>query len=164
MQISQESTCVVVFINKVAGPQNCNFIKKGLQHRFSPGKFAKLLRTPCFTEHLQWLLLTVSGFQTGPLLKKRLQQRSFLLIEHLRMTTSCVYLWILTSFLEHFFYRGPLGNCFFHVQVAEFQPPDAVKNYFTGVFQAFYTRTRRSHSNAFIYLKFLKTIWEEVNL
>ena len=28
LQISQESTCVRVFFNKVAGPQNCNFIKR----------------------------------------------------------------------------------------------------------------------------------------
>ena len=55
-QISQESTCVGVFFNKVAGPQNCNFIKE------TPVKFAKFLGTPYFTEHLQWLLLTVSGF------------------------------------------------------------------------------------------------------
>ena len=56
-------------------------------------------------------------------------------------------------------------NCFFHVQVAEFQPADtdAVKNYFTGAFQAFYTRVRSSHSKAFIYLKSLKIICEEVN-
>ena len=57
-----------------------------------------------------------------------------------------------------------LGNCFFPVQVAEFQPLDTVKNYFTGAFQAFYTRTRSSHSKAFMYLKSLKTICEEVNL
>ena len=55
-----------------------------------------------FTEHLQWLILTVPGFQPATLLKKRLWQRSFtvnfakflrtsfLLIEHLRMTASCV--------------------------------------------------------------------------
>ena len=41
----------------------------------------------------------------------------------------------------------------FYVQVAEFQPPDTVKNYFTGAFQAFYTKSRSSHSKAFIYLK-----------
>ena len=35
------------------------------------------LRKPLFTEHLQWLLLTVSGFQPAILLKKRLQQRRF---------------------------------------------------------------------------------------
>ena len=48
--------------------------------------------------------------------------------------------------------------------VAEFQPLDTVKNYFTGAFQAFYTRMRSSHSKAFTYLKSLKTICEEVNL
>ena len=55
-------------------------------------------------------------------------------------------------------------NCFFHVQVAEFQPADtdAVKNYFTGAFQAFYTRVRSSHLKALIYLKSLKIICEEV--
>ena len=62
------------------------------------------------------------------------------------------------------FFRAPLGNCFIHVKVAEFQLPDTIKNYFTGAFQAFYTRTRSSHSKAFIYLKSLKTICEEVNL
>ena len=70
------------------------------------------------------------------------------------------------KFLEHFFYKAPLGNCFFPVQVdAEFQPLlDTVKNYFTDAFQAFYTRTRISHLKAFIYLKSLKTICEEINL
>ena len=87
-------------------------------------------RKLCFTEHLQWLLLTVSGFQSVTLLKKSLRQRyflvsfakflrtSFLLTEHLRITPSCVYLWILRNFSEHFFYRAPLVNCLFRVQVA----------------------------------------------
>ena len=35
------------------------------------------LRTPCFTEHLQWLLLKVSGFQPATLLKNRLRQKCF---------------------------------------------------------------------------------------
>ena len=39
MQISQESTCFGVFFNKVAGPQNCNFIKKRLQHGLFPVNF-----------------------------------------------------------------------------------------------------------------------------
>ena len=56
------------------------------------------------------------------------------------------------------------GKLLFGVQVAEFQPPDTVKNYFTGAFQAFYIRSRGSHSKAFIYIKFLKTVCEEVNL
>ena len=61
-------------------------------------------------------------------------------------------LWGNTSFIE------------LHVQVAEFQPTDAVKNYFADTLQAFYTRTRSSHLKAFIYLKFLKTVYEEVHL
>ena len=52
----------------------------------------------------------------------------------------------------------------FHVQVAKFQSPDIVKSYSTGAFQAFYTRSRSSHSKAFIYLKSLKTVCKEVNL
>ena len=43
--------------NKVAAPQACNFIKKRLLHRCFPVKFVKFLGTPCFTEHLRWLLL-----------------------------------------------------------------------------------------------------------
>ena len=62
------------------------------------------------------------------------------------MTVFSVYLRILRSFSELLFYRAPLGNCLFHVQVAEFQPPDTVKNYFTSAFQAFYARARSSHS------------------
>ena len=56
------------------------------------------------------------------------------------------------------------GKQLFCVQVAEFQPPDTVKNYFTGAFQAFYSRLRISHSKAFIYLKSQKTVCEGVNL
>ena len=159
--------------------------------------FAKLLITSCFLEHLQWLLLKVSGFHMAysihtyilnfvlsrtwfpacNFIDKRLQQRCFhvkfakflrtclLLTEHLLMTTSCVYLWILRSFSEHFFYREPPENSMlYHVQVAEFQPPDTVKSYSTDAFQAFYKRTRSSHSKAFIYLKSLKTVFEEVYL
>ena len=114
LQISQKITCVGVFFNKVAGPQNCYFIKKRLQHRFFPVKVAKFLRAPCFNEHLQWLLLKVSGFQPATLWQRnsakdffsvnfaKLSRTSFLLTEHLRMT-ACVYLWILRSFSEHFF-------------------------------------------------------------
>ena len=47
---------------------------------------------------------------------------------------------------------------------AEFQPPDTVKNYFTGTFQAFYTRSRSSHVKVFTQLKSLKSVCEEHNL
>ena len=75
--VLKNSQMSVSFFNKVAGPQACNFIKMRLEHRCFPVKFAKLLRTPFFTEHLQWLLLTVSGFQFATLLKKRLPQKCF---------------------------------------------------------------------------------------
>ena len=40
--------------------------------------------------------------------------------KHLRMTAFCIYLWILRSFSDHLCYRAPLGNCLFHLQVAQF--------------------------------------------
>ena len=73
------------------------------------------------------------------------------------MTASCVYL--NTSFIEHLW-----ETAYFIVQVAEFHSPNRVKNYFTGTFEARQQRTRSSHSKAFIYLKSLKIICEEVNL
>ena len=57
------------------------------------------------------------------------------------MTVSCVSLRTLRGFLEHLFYKAPQGNYIFYVQVAEFQPPDTVKNYFIDAFQVFYTKT-----------------------
>ena len=41
LQSSQESACAGVFFNKVAGPQNCNVIKKGPQDRFFAIKFSE---------------------------------------------------------------------------------------------------------------------------
>ena len=164
----------------------CNFIKKRLQHRLLPVTFAKFLRAPCLTEHLQWLLLKVSGFEPATLLKKRLRKRYFsvnfakflrtyfLLTGHLRMTAFCVcfFAFLCLSFEEFFrtlqcselLLQSTSGKLLFYVQVAEFQPPDTVTNYFTGAFQAFYTRSRDSQSKVFIYLKSLKTVCEEVNL
>ena len=98
--------------------------------------FAKFLRAPCFTENLQWLLLKVSNFQPATWLKKRHRKRffsvnfakflrkSFLLTKHLRMTASCVYLWILRNSTSR--------KLLFYVLVAELQPADTVKKYFTG--------------------------------
>ena len=96
--------------------QKCNFIKKRPQHRIFPVKFAKFLRAPCLTEHLQWLLLKVSGFEPATLLKKRLRKRYFsvnfakflrtyfLLTGHLRMTAFCVcfFAFLCLSFEEFF--------------------------------------------------------------
>ena len=79
-------------------------------------------------------------------------------------TSGWLHLWIL-SFSDHLFYRAPLGrNCLFHAQVAGFQPLDTAKKCLTSAFQAFYKRTRSSYSKAFIYLKSLKIICEEVKV
>ena len=120
LQISQESTCVGVFFKKVAGPQNFNLVKKRLHHRSFSREFSELFKSTYFAEdlwtagsetsvllyeksffkeHLQWLLLTVSGFQTATLFFKRdsgkdvclwvLQNfQEYLPTEHIRMTAS----------------------------------------------------------------------------
>ena len=44
-------------LNKAAGLNVCNSIKKRLQHSCFPVKLAKFLKTPFFTEECQWLLL-----------------------------------------------------------------------------------------------------------
>ena len=48
-----------------------------LQKKGTPVIFAKFSRTPYFTEHLKWLLLTVSCYQPTTLVKNRFQQRCF---------------------------------------------------------------------------------------
>ena len=127
------------------------------------------LGTPFLTEYFQWLLLKVSGFQPAALLKKGLLQRRFSVRFAKLLRTSfcrtppddcflCLPV-ILRSFSDHIFFRAPLGNSLFHEQVAEFQPP-VKKKYFTSAFQALNTKTRRSYSEAFIYLKSLKIICE----
>ena len=44
---------------------------------------------------------------------------------------------LLRSFSDHLFYRAPLGNCLFHVQVAEFQLPDTIKSIPQALFKHF---------------------------
>ena len=67
-------------------------------------KFAKFLRTPYFTEgHLQWLFLTVSGFQPATLLKKRFPQRCFSVN--------------FAKFLRTSFDRAPPDDCFLSISV-----------------------------------------------
>ena len=78
------------------------------------------------------------------------------------MNASCVHMWIL-SFSEQFFYRELPENCHFLYKLKNFNH-QIHKKLFHRSFQAFYTRTRSSHSKAFVYLKSLKTVSEEVNL
>ena len=132
------------------------------------------LRTPWFTEHLQWLLLKVSGFQPAILFKKRLRQKCFPVNFAKFLRTSFFWQntsgWLLlvficefwvfqnTSFIEHL--RKTAISCTsWRISTTRYS-----KKLFHRSFQVFYTRTRSSHSKAFIYLKSLKTVCEEVNL
>ena len=166
MQISKESTSVAVFFNNVAGLQNSNFIKKWLQRRFFSVKLAKFLRALCFRAHLQWLLLTVSGFQSPTPKKMSLCEFSKIFknicwqsISWRPILVFICEIWEIfqnTSFIEHLW-----KTAYFMYKLQNFnhQPPDTVKNcVFTNVFQVFYTRTRSNHSKALIYLKLLKII------
>ena len=72
------------------------------------------------------------------------------------MTASCVYLWILRGFSEHFFHRASPGNCYCMSKLQN-STKYSKKLLHTGSFQAFCTRSRSSHSKVFIYLRSLKT-------
>ena len=52
-------------LNKVAGPKVCNLIKKRLQHRCFPVKFAKFLRAPISKNIYERLLLSIDLFPKG---------------------------------------------------------------------------------------------------
>ena len=49
--------CQSLFFNKVTGLRAATLLKKRLWHRCFPVSFGRFLRTPFFTEHLQWLHL-----------------------------------------------------------------------------------------------------------
>ena len=83
-------------------------------------KLVKFLRTPYFTEHLQWLLLKVSDFHPATLLKKRFPQRyfsaKFLRPSFDRALPDYCFLSLSANFekfSEHLFYR-PTKKSFHH--------------------------------------------------
>ena len=191
MQISLGSTCVGVFFNKVAGPRNSSFIKKRLQQRFFFCEVCQLSNNIYFVEDLSAVSETsVRLFKNTYIIYKtfpvaasdsfrfpacnfnkkktpvnmficefcKIFENIFRQKHHLLLVSICEFweVFQITSFIKHV--------CLFHLQVAEFQPSHTVKMYFTCAFQAFYSRRRRSYSEAFMYLKFLKVICEEVNL
>ena len=51
------------FFNKVAGLRLATLLKMRLWHRCFPVIFVKFLRPPLFTEHLRWLLLSMSSLE-----------------------------------------------------------------------------------------------------
>ena len=154
--ISQQSTCVGVFLNKFAGPQNCNFIKKRLQRSFL------LWILWIIQEHLLWdaetlvhLFKNTFFYRTSPVgaasdsfrfpaygfIKKETRIKMFIcefckifkiifLSEHLQMTASCVYLWILRSFWDYLVYRAPLGNCYFIFKLPSFSHHIQINKFF----------------------------------
>ena len=78
----------------VAAPESfrfpaCNFIEKGTTAKMFFCKFCKIFKD------------------------------IFFLAEHLRMTASCVYMWIL-NFSGHFFYRAPPENYYFMYNLKNF--------------------------------------------
>ena len=60
--------CQSLFFNKVADLRPATLLKKRLWHRCFPVDFAKLLRTPFFTEYLHWLLLKFISHHTKEIL------------------------------------------------------------------------------------------------
>ena len=69
MQISEENTCVGVFFNKTAGPQNCE--KKEIPLEVFSYEICKIFKNTLFCRtHFQLLFLTISGFQPATLLKR----------------------------------------------------------------------------------------------
>ena len=50
--------CQSLLFNKVAALRPVALLKRRLWHRSFPVNFVKFLRTPGFTEHLRWLLLS----------------------------------------------------------------------------------------------------------
>ena len=52
--------CWSLFLINMQAWRPATLLKKRVQHRFFPVKFAKNLRTPFFIEHVRWLLLEIS--------------------------------------------------------------------------------------------------------
>ena len=128
------------------------------------------LRTPLFTEHLQRLLLTVTGFQPATLLKKRLQQRRFSVNFAKFIGTSFDWTPLgdcflclsvnLEKFLRSPFLQTASGKLLISCTSYRISTTRHNKKSFTSAFQASYTKTRRSYSKVFLYLKSLKIICE----
>ena len=56
-KFTEKHLCQSLIFNKFAGLRPATLLKKRLWHRYFSVNFAKFLRTPFLTQHLQWLLL-----------------------------------------------------------------------------------------------------------
>ena len=177
MQISQGSTCVGVFFNKVSGPWNsgtptqvfsCEVCQLSNNTYFVEDLWTAGSETPVGLFKNTYIIYRTSPvaapdsfrFPACNFIKKMAPAKMFICEfckvfrnifrqKHLWMTASCVYLWILRCFSDHLFYKALLGNYLSHLQVTKVQPSHTVKKYFTCAFQEFYTR-RSSYSKAFM--------------
>ena len=89
--ISKETPVLEPLLNKAAGLQVCNFIKKILQHRYFPVKFEKFFITPILKNICERLLCSFfliapvleflhnkfASLQICNFIRKRLQHRCF---------------------------------------------------------------------------------------
>ena len=108
-------TPVLEFLfNKYAGLKTWNFNKNRLRHRYFPVELAKFLRTPFFTEHIQWLLLEIS------------QELSLYCIWEQWMVSFCGTYWLPSVYFIFFtcvsFHSIPFFiSCFFCVDSTTFR-------------------------------------------
>ena len=98
----QETTCARVSIS----------MKKRLWHRSFPVKFAKFLRMPFLTEHLQWMLLRAPNFISVPRLCTIQNTSNSLAKAHLRIRFSQNSSQWLLSNVSYFFKKGKNRNNF----------------------------------------------------
>ena len=123
-----------------------------------------------FKEHLQWLLLTVSGSSLQLYSLKETLAKMFIcefckIFKNIfRQNTSW---WLLCEFWEVFqitSFKGHLWETAYFMHTLQDFNHKIQQEYFTSAFQAFYTRAKSSYSKAFIYLKSLKIIRKKVNM
>ena len=76
--------------------------------------------------------------------------------EHLRMTASYVYLWILRNFSHYLFYRAPLRNCLFHGKLQNFNTgysKNVVRRFFSSIlYQPASLRKKLFRTSSFMFL------------
>ena len=88
---------------KLQALRTATLLERDSNTGFLPWNLRNFYEHFCFTKHLQWLLLTVSGFQLATLLKLTHQQRCFSVNFAKLLRTS--------------FDRRPSDNCFLSLSV-----------------------------------------------
>ena len=144
-----------------------------------PCEIYEIFKNTFFTEHLQWLLLTVSGLQPVNLLKRRLRQKCFfvnfaksLRTSFDRMPADDCFLCLSVNFEK--FFRTPIlwstsGKLLISCTRCRFSTSRYSKKLFHRCFLSIYKRTtpgyvskmswRRVSSNSLDWWCILKTSW-----